>query len=69
MRTYSILLIISIVLLSCRNDRKGNEPQPESPSVPEKKFDSPAGDSTISNHPRKLKDSVEIMSKGNAAEE
>ena len=54
-------------MLSCGPDKSKNDSSSGTGAVPEKKNDVIPGDSTVSNNPRKLKDSVEILSKGNAA--
>ena len=60
-------LIFLLAMLSCGPDKSKNDNNSGTGVIPEKKNDVIPGDSTVSNNPRKLKDSVEILSKGNAA--
>lgn len=61
-------LISLMGLFSCNPNKPANNGERGDGAVPDKELDPPAGDSTVSNNPRQLKDSVEIISKGNAAE-
>jgi hypothetical protein len=60
-------LLFLIGLFSCHPNKPANNGERGDGAVPDKELDPPAGDSTVSNNPRQLKDSVEIISKGNAA--
>lgn len=64
-----VTILCLMAVMSCVKNKPANAGERGDGAIPDKELDVPAGDSTISHNPRKIKDSVEIISKGNAAKE